>query len=157
MTDLVVVLGGDGTLIHASRLLQERVVPVLGINIGTIGFMTDVALDELGGVEPQLRELPFHDRMRLRAYVKRGDKISHEAVLLNEVVLSHFALARLATYAIFSQGSLVTRIVVMESLQPHQPAQRRMLPPPGSILTPGIHAIAVTPVTAAADTASAHC
>ena len=61
MTDLVVVLGGDGTLIHASRLLQERVVPVLGINIGTIGFMTDVALDELGkGFRPpSLVSCPF--------------------------------------------------------------------------------------------------
>ena len=60
-TDLVVVLGGDGTLIHASRLLQERVVPVLGINIGTIGFMTDVALDELGkGFRAAVAgELPF--------------------------------------------------------------------------------------------------
>ena len=149
-TDLVVVLGGDGTLIHASRLLQERVVPVLGINIGTIGFMTDVALDELGkGFRAAVAgELPFHDRMRLRAYVKRGDKISHEAVLLNEVVLSHFALARLATYSIFSQGSLVTRIRgdgVIAATPTGSTAYA--LAAGGSILTPGIHAIAVTPIS----------
>ena len=74
--------------------------------------MTDVALDELGkGFRAAVAgELPYHDRMRLRAYVQRGESITHEAVLLNEVVLSHFALARLATYSILSQGKLVTRI-----------------------------------------------
>ena len=148
--DLVVVLGGDGTLIHASRLLQEHIVPVLGINIGTIGFMTDVALDELGrGFAAAVAgELPFHDRMRLRVHVRREDKISHEAVLLNEVVLSHFALARLATYSIYSQDKLVTRIRgdgVIAATPTGSTAYA--LAAGGSILTPGIHAIAVTPVS----------
>ena len=150
VADLVVVLGGDGTLIHASRLLQERAVPVLGINIGTIGFMTDVALDELGkGFRAAVAgELPYHDRMRLRAYVQRGESITHEAVLLNEVVLSHFALARLATYSILSQGKLVTRIRgdgVIAATPTGSTAYS--LAAGGSILTPGIHAIAVTPIS----------
>ena len=46
--EMVVVLGGDGTLIHAASLFRTRSVPILGINLGTIGFLTEVTLDEMG-------------------------------------------------------------------------------------------------------------
>ncbi|MBI3180474.1 MAG: NAD(+)/NADH kinase, partial [Deltaproteobacteria bacterium] len=67
LSDLVLVLGGDGTLIHAASLITDRLVPIVGVNLGDIGFLTDVTRDELLRVLPAALagELPYVDRMRL--------------------------------------------------------------------------------------------
>jgi len=73
-SDLVVVLGGDGTLIHAAHLLAGRPAPILGVNMGSLGFMTEVPQSEMypalelvlagkGTVSP---------RMKLRVHLHRG-------------------------------------------------------------------------------------
>ncbi|MDP7038560.1 MAG: NAD(+)/NADH kinase, partial [Myxococcota bacterium] len=51
--DLVVVLGGDGTLIHGASLLQERIVPILGVNLGTVGFLAEFPLDDFKDTYPK--------------------------------------------------------------------------------------------------------
>ena len=70
-SELVLVLGGDGTLLHAASMFPDQVVPLLGVNMGHIGFLTEIALSELNGTLPEALagRLPYEDRMRLDARV----------------------------------------------------------------------------------------
>ena len=97
-SDLLVVLGGDGTLIHAAGLCAGREVPILGVNMGTLGFLTEIPRDR---VIPMLEkalagELLASRRLMLHAQVHRGANIALEGSVLNDVVISKNALSRLA-------------------------------------------------------------
>lgn len=107
--DLVVVLGGDGTLIQAARLLRGRAVPILGVNLGSLGFMTEVPVEGL---------FPFFDRavrgkariesrMKLSCRLLRGGRVLVEDEVLNEVVINKSALARIADHETWLGDDLV--------------------------------------------------
>jgi len=95
--DLLVVLGGDGTLLSAARLVAESGVPILGVNAGGLGFLTEVALDELY----QVMELVLKGkttvikRAMLEATVLRGGEEVTRHHVLNDVVVNKGALARI--------------------------------------------------------------
>jgi NAD+ kinase len=97
-SDLIVVLGGDGTLIHAAGLCAGREVPILGVNLGTLGFLTEVPKDRaLTMLEKALAgELSASRRLMLHAEVRRGSEVILEGSVLNDVVISKNALSRLA-------------------------------------------------------------
>jgi NAD+ kinase len=97
-SDLLVVLGGDGTLIHAAGLCGEREVPILGVNLGTLGFLTEIPRDHaLPMLEKALAgELSASRRLMLHAQVRRGTDVVLEGSILNDVVVSKNALSRLA-------------------------------------------------------------
>lgn len=95
--DMVVVLGGDGTLLAAARAIQKRRIPILGVNLGGLGFLTAITLDEL---YPMLENILRGDyrtdeRMLLKAEVWRGEKVVDEFTVLNDVVINKGALARI--------------------------------------------------------------
>lgn len=95
--ELVVVLGGDGTLISAARLIDGRDIPILGVNLGSLGFMTEITVDELYPLLTDFLDGQFSvcDRMMLDCSVER-DKIEiarHQ--VLNDVVINKGALARI--------------------------------------------------------------
>jgi NAD+ kinase len=100
-SDLVVVLGGDGTLIHAAKLLAGRPVPILGVNMGSLGFMTEVPNGE---VYPALESVLagqaiMSQRMKLRVHLHRGGTTGApelDAEVLNDVVVSKGANSRMA-------------------------------------------------------------
>jgi NAD+ kinase len=96
--DLIVVLGGDGTLIHAAALCAGREVPILGVNLGTLGFLTEVPRDRaLALLEKALAgELAASRRLMLHAEVRRGEQVLLAGSVLNDVVVSKNALSRLA-------------------------------------------------------------
>ncbi len=148
-SSLVVVLGGDGTLIHAASLLPTRVVPVLGINLGRIGFLSEVARDELAEVLPRALagELAYSDRLRFDARVVSGREEKLSLRILNDAVVAQFALARLARYRVSLDDELITFLRgdgVIISTPTGSTAYS--MAAGGPIVMPGVAAMTVTPI-----------
>ncbi|HET6347321.1 MAG TPA: NAD(+)/NADH kinase [Myxococcota bacterium] len=147
--ELVLVLGGDGTLIHAASLLPNRLVPVLGVNLGHIGFLTEVARDEMLDVLPRALEgtLPSSDRMRLDVEVRRGDQVLIKRRVLNDAVVAMRALARIATYRLTQHEEPVTTVrgdgVIVAT---PTGSTAYSLASGGPIIAPQLEAIAITPI-----------
>jgi NAD+ kinase len=97
-TDILVVLGGDGTFLRAARAVAEVDVPILGVNLGKVGFLSKVEANELEGILAQLvaGEFKIHERMTLQARIlpggRTGGEFDHYA--LNDVVVARGSLAR---------------------------------------------------------------
>lgn len=111
-SDLVVVLGGDGTLIHAAGLLEGRAVPILGVNMGSLGFMTEMPQSGMyAALENVLAgRATISERMKLRVHLHRGgsSERSLDAEVLNDVVLSKSALSRMVELDTRCSGNYVT-------------------------------------------------
>ncbi len=110
--DLVVVLGGDGTLIHAASLLGGRPVPILGVNMGSLGFMTEVPQSLLyEAIELVLAgNAKVSERMKLRVHLHRAGSSERalDAEVLNDVVIAKSALSRMAELDTRCTGDYVT-------------------------------------------------
>ncbi|MGH7415248.1 MAG: NAD(+)/NADH kinase, partial [Candidatus Rokuibacteriota bacterium] len=96
-SDLLLVLGGDGTLLSMARLVGDLGVPILGVNLGGLGFLTALTVDELfPALEAYLRgELVIEDRMLLEARVFRQGERLGEYAALNDVVITKSAMSRI--------------------------------------------------------------
>jgi NAD+ kinase len=95
--DAIAVLGGDGTLLATARLAGEREVPIVGVNLGGLGFLTEVSIEDLSAaVDRALRGEAEIDRRRmLRATVRRGSGEAEVYQALNDAVLSRGSLGRI--------------------------------------------------------------
>jgi len=98
--DLLIVLGGDGTLLAAARLVGDRDVPILPVNLGSLGFLTSVTLDDMYPVlERAIKgEARYSERVMLESKVTRGGEVIHKARALNDAVLNKAALARILDF-----------------------------------------------------------
>jgi NAD+ kinase len=108
--DLLLVLGGDGTLLSMARLVGDLNVPILGVNLGGLGFLTALTADELfPALEALLRgELLVEERMMLTARVTRqGERLS-EYVALNDVVITKSAMSRIINLDVSVEGQFAT-------------------------------------------------
>ena len=108
--DLVVVLGGDGTLLAVARAIGESPVPILGVNLGTMGFLAETARDELF---PALEEaiggrFRTESRMRLDVVVDRAGAEISRYLALNDAVIANTSLARIVDLAVQADGVEVT-------------------------------------------------
>jgi NAD+ kinase len=110
LADLLIVLGGDGTLLAAARLLGERKVPILPVNLGGLGFLTSVTLDDLYPVLEQAikGEARYSERVLLESRVMREGKPFHCARALNDAVLNKAALARIIDLELRVNDEFVT-------------------------------------------------
>ncbi|QSQ13920.1 NAD(+)/NADH kinase [Myxococcus landrumensis] len=108
--DLTVVLGGDGTLIYAARLLGGRGVPILGVNLGSLGFMTEIPVEELFTTLDEVLAGRFQvdSRMKLTCRLVRGGRVLIEDEILNDVVINKGALARIADHETSIDGVPIT-------------------------------------------------
>lgn len=107
--DLVIVVGGDGTMLHTARRLAGSDVPLVGVNQGRLGFMTDVALD---GMVERLGAIldgryTCDQRMMLDAEVLRGGERVFQNLALNDVVVSRGELGRMIEFELTIDGEFI--------------------------------------------------
>lgn len=107
--DLIVVLGGDGTILAVSRLMGARQIPILGVNVGGLGFLTEIALSELfPALEAVLKEEYAVSRRRmLSAQVRRVGADVREYEALNDFVINKTAPSRIVELETFVNGEYV--------------------------------------------------
>ena len=107
--DLVIAIGGDGTLLYAARLVAHRGVPLIGINRGRLGFLTDVLpKDMLASVDAALAGRCERDeRSLLEARLVRANGSSAKALALNDVVLQKWDTGRMLDFETWIDGAYV--------------------------------------------------
>jgi NAD+ kinase len=108
--DFLIVLGGDGTLLSTVRDMEGKNVPILGVNLGGLGFLTETTLEELFSVLEQVLEgrIETEKRMKLCARVLRQGEWVGEYLVLNDVVITKSVLARIINLRSSIDGAYVT-------------------------------------------------
>ena len=146
---MIVSLGGDGTLLHAAGLLADRSVPILGIHMGSLGFLTPFREDELFDALPEALEgrLPVEHRMCLDVSHHHGDRVVFRSTASNDAVISQSTLARLVDLNVRADGESVGTYKV-DGLIISTPtgSTAYSLAAGGPVLTPGLKALCVTPI-----------
>ena len=110
LSDVIIVLGGDGTMLSTCRLVGDKEVPILGINIGGLGFITEVQVEKLYEITEKIlsSNCSVEERLMLKAQVIRHGALIAEYVVLNEVVVNKAALARIIDLETYINNSYVT-------------------------------------------------
>jgi len=147
--DLIISLGGDGTLLRAARLVAAEKIPVFGVNLGGLGFLTQIGADDLEkSLERLFQEKYFFDeRMMLDCVVKRKDKEIKKFIALNDVVIGKGAFARIISLATYVNNDYVITysadgLVVSTSTG----STAYSLSAGGPIVNPNINSIILTPI-----------
>jgi NAD+ kinase len=146
---LIVVLGGDGTFLSVARLVEGRDVPLFGVNLGGLGFLTEVAQEEVLEAMGDLFEGRYgvSERMLIKAHIHRqGERIA-EYRALNDVVINKSALARIITLETYVNGIYVNTFAA-DGLIISTPTGSTAynLAAGGPILFPTLGAIIVSPI-----------
>ncbi len=149
LVDVIVVLGGDGTMLGVARLVGDKGIPILGVNLGGLGFITEVNRDEIfDAVEKALSgSCSVEERIMLTAFVVRhGEKIS-DFIVLNDVVVNKGALARIIDLETYINNSYVTTFKA-DGLIIATPtgSTAYSLSAGGPILYPTLKSIVLTPI-----------
>ncbi len=97
LVDLIIVFGGDGTILGVARLVGRKHIPILGVNIGGLGFITEINKDEIfQAVESVLSgKCTIEERIMLNARVYKNGERTSDFLVLNDVVINKGALARI--------------------------------------------------------------
>ena len=147
--DAALVLGGDGMLLQAARDLAGAGVPILGVNLGHLGFLTEVEPNELVWALPQLLRGDFHieERMMADVVVCRTGVPVAEYRVLNDAVISRGTFARLVTLEALVDDSTLG-VFVGDGLILATPtgSTAYSLSAGGPIVHPGVDGILVTPI-----------
>lgn len=109
-SDLLIVLGGDGTLLSAARMAAERKVPILAVNLGGLGFLTTVSQDEIYVILEEIfsGKHRVSERVMIEAEIVRGGSTIRRQIALNDAVLNKAALARIMDLELRIDGEYVT-------------------------------------------------
>jgi NAD+ kinase len=110
LVDLIVVFGGDGTILRTARLVRERDVPIVGINLGVFGYLTEVNLDEMYSAMEVILTGNFQveKRMMLDVEIQGGGEPFREGTVLNDVVINRGNLSRIAELETEVDGRYLT-------------------------------------------------
>lgn len=147
--DLIISLGGDGTLLRAARLAAAEDLPVFGVNLGGLGFLTQIGINDL---EKSLEKLYqgryfLDERMMLNCTVKRREEEIVKFTALNDVVIGKGAFARIICLATYVNNDYVITYSA-DGLVVSTPtgSTAYSLSAGGPILNPNINSIILTPI-----------
>ncbi len=147
--DWVIVLGGDGTYLGAVRMLEGRQIPILGINMGSLGFLTEIRVEDLykAIISTLQNKMEFRKRSMLSVQVRRAGRLKAEYVALNDAVIERGSNTHLINIEVFSEKFLVAQVKA-DALVIATPTGSTAynLAAGGPILHPDVHAIVMTPV-----------
>lgn len=147
--DLVSVFGGDGTLLYAARLIGDSGIPIVGINLGSLGFLAEVKLDEMHEAFEVLLagDFQLQERMLLSVEVVRGGQVSAQYLALNDAVINKGALARIIELEVIvnSEPVLFTRADGLIVATPTGSTAYSMAAG-GPILYPTLEAFVIAPI-----------
>ena len=148
--DLLICFGGDGTLLHAARDATLHGVPILGVNMGSVGFMAELERTELNQLAGLAQgRYTTEQRMMLDVRVFRGEKLMSEDLALNDAVISKGSIARVVELDVLADRTLVTSVTgdgVIVATPTGSTAYS--MAAGGPIVEPTSQAIIVTPVCA---------
>lgn len=149
--DLLIVLGGDGTLLATARALNRKPVPILAVNLGGLGFLTEVTREEL---IPTLETVvagthQTDHRVQIEGELIRADEIITPFLALNDVVLNKGAIARILDFDVRVNGEWVSTYK-SDGLIVSTPtgSTAYSLAAGGPIVTPSVEAFLITPICA---------
>ena len=147
--EMVIVLGGDGTLLSVARLVGDHEVPILGVNLGGLGFLTEITLEELYRVLERVIQGDFitDERVVLNAAViRRGERMA-EFIVLNDAVINKGALARIIDLETTINEEYLTTFK-SDGLIISTPTGSTAynLSAGGPIVYPSLHCIIITPI-----------
>ena len=147
--NLIIVVGGDGTLLNAARSLVDYEVPILGINLGRLGFLADVTPRHLTETLDLIFSGNYREDKRaiLQAQVFRGDEKIKSSAAFNDVVLHTKNVARMIEYETHIHGQFVN-VTRSDGLIVSTPtgSTAYALSGGGPILHPGLNAIVLVPI-----------
>jgi NAD+ kinase len=148
-SDLIVVLGGDGTMISTARLVGDADVLVIGVNYGSLGYLTDFRIEEMfPAIEAIFRgEYEIDRRVMLYAEHWRGDEMIATGRVLNDVVINKAALARIIEIDVSLDGLAVNSFRA-DGLIVSTPTGSTAynLSAGGPIIYPSMNAVVLTPI-----------
>ena len=149
MSDCILVLGGDGTLLNVARIIAGKNIPLLGINLGQLGFLTELEVDKIiyGLEELKMGHFHIEERMMLESYVYRDGKEVGNFHALNDMVITKGAFARMIEVAAYVDDEFLT----------NYPADGLIIASPtgstayslsagGPIVSPDLDVILITPI-----------
>jgi NAD+ kinase len=148
--EFVIVLGGDGTLLSAARAVARAGIPVLGVNLGSLGFLTEIPLGEL---YPTLQAVlqgrcSVESRSLVHCQLTRGGKCIADYDALNDVIVNKVSIARLASFDLYVDDDFVSNYKA-DALIVSTPtgSTAYSLAAGGPILMPSVNAFVITPVS----------
>ncbi len=149
LSDIIIVLGGDGTFLGASRLVGTRGTPMVGINLGSLGFLTEIQIEEIDRYLPRILNGDFiiEERMKLTVHLHRHEERIAEYDVLNDAVINKGALGKIIQLETYVNGEPLTTFRA-DGLIVATPTGSTAynLAAGGPIVTPDFEAILITPI-----------
>lgn len=147
--DLILVLGGDGTMIATARMIGDSQLPVLGVNYGGLGYLAEFPLEELFTALESILAGPYcvEQRLMLRVELWRGDQLVTRNRVLNDVVVNKSALARIVEIEAYLNDQFVN-LFRADGLIVATPTGSTAynLSAGGPIIYPSMNAVVITPI-----------
>jgi NAD+ kinase len=148
--DLAVVVGGDGTLLSCARLMAAHEVPLIGVNLGRLGFLTDIPADKVAETLSGVLDGDFvrEERLMLSARVLRAGQVIFETHAMNDIVVSRGGTGSMIEFAVHVDGEFIYSLRA-DGIIAASPtgSTAYALSAGGPILHPGLAAVALVPIS----------